>query len=141
MTTQKIFQLAQLGIALAAGLWGSLPVTFQILIVVMLLDIVTGFIRSALDKTVSSGMAWKGVLKKALSIMVVLLGASLQHMSGITLPIAESLAAFYIYVEAVSLLENAAAVGVPIPQFLRDILAQLNPEKMGRRVSDPPQLK
>jgi len=118
-----------LGVAVAFmfGQWGNLPVTVQILLVVMIMDVASGFILSIQNKKLSSAVAWKGVSKKAMALVVVALVHYLGAMTQIPFHVGELVAGFYIYTESISVIENATAAGLPIPQFLRDALAQLKP--------------
>ena len=75
----------------------------------------------------SSKEAFKGLLKKMLIIFVVLLAALLDHAISISADIAFANLAgaaclWFIASEGMSILENAAAMGVPIPKILLQAL-------------------
>ena len=67
---------------------------------------------------------FKGLLKKIVMFIVIAVAFVIQQMIGGTVPLREIVIMFYIANEAISLLENAA-IFVPIPDKLRDVLLQL----------------
>ena len=125
--------LAAVGGAIASFFVG-LPPIIWILLAVMSIDYVTGIVCGLMGvspKTetggLSSSAAFKGLLKKALIILVVLLAALLDKAvsmgAGVTF---EAVAGFtclwFIASEGFSILENVAAMGVPIPKILLQAL-------------------
>lgn len=125
--------LAAVGGAIASFFVG-LPPIIWILLAVMSIDYVTGIVCGLMGvspKTetggLSSGAAFKGLMKKALIILVVLLAALLDKAvsmgAGVTF---EAVAGFtclwFIASEGFSILENVAAMGVPIPKILLQAL-------------------
>ena len=64
------------------------------------------------------------MLKKIVMFIVIAVSFSIQELIGNTIPLREVVIMFYICNEALSLLENAA-VFVPIPAKLKDVLIQL----------------
>ena len=75
-------------------------------------------------KELSSEIGFKGLLKKIVMFIVIAVAFVIQQMIGGTVPLREIVIMFYIANEAISLLENAA-IFVPIPDKLRDVLLQL----------------
>lgn len=90
------------------------------LITVMTCDMITGTFLAGSKSDLSSKTGYKGVMKKASMAIVVGMCGMLEKPLGV--PLANSIALYFIYVEAVSVLENARDVGVPIPKFLLDRL-------------------
>lgn len=125
--------LAGIGGAIAAFFTG-LPPIIWILLAVMTIDYVTGIICGLMGKSpktenggVSSGAAFKGLLKKALILLVVLLAALLDKAVALGAGVQfEAVAGFtcmwFIASEGFSIVENAAAMGVPIPKILLQAL-------------------
>jgi toxin secretion/phage lysis holin len=119
----------------AIGVTGALiidmPAALKVLILLMMLDIIAGFSRAVVKKDVSYSVAWTGVGRKVITLIVVavayLIGGQID--SSLSSPLMVGVVAFYSYVEIISILTNAAAVGIPIPKFLSDALAALNPDK------------
>lgn len=116
--------------AVVAGIWGNIDVIYQVLLVVIVLDVISGVILAFNNKTLSAEFAQIGIFKKGGEIVLVGLAWYIQRLlPGTNVPLAQTMAGFYIYVESLSVVENAAKLGVPIPDFLRKALQQLNPDK------------
>ncbi len=112
----------------------GLPPIIWVLLAVMSLDFVSGLICGLMGKSpktehggLSSAEAFKGLLKKMLILFVVLLAALLDHAVAISADIefaavAGATCLWFIASEGMSILENAAAMGVPIPRVLLQAL-------------------
>ena len=121
--------LAAIGGAIA-GYFIAMPPIVWILVAVMSLDYLTGLICGFMGvspKTesggLSSGAAFKGLMKKVLILCVVGLAALIDRavMQGTGVEIAAVTGAtcfWFVASEGLSVLENAAAMGVPIPKVL-----------------------
>ena len=89
-----------------------------------MLDYVTGVLKGIYLKQLSSETGFRGLLKKIVMFIVIAVAYLIQMLIGGTIPLREVVITFYICNEALSLLENAA-VFVPIPERLKDVLLQL----------------
>lgn len=107
-----------------AALWGGLEAMVQLLIALMILDIATGLLAGYISKELSSDVSFRGMAKKAIALLLVAGGQLLEPTVG--LPLSEAIAGFYAMHELLSVLENAARAGLPVPQILKDALAKLN---------------
>ena len=97
------------------------------LIIFMVLDYITGLMCAVIDKKLSSTVGFKGICKKVLILMLVGVANILDiHVVGQGSALRGAVIAFYLSNEGLSLLENAAYIGLPIPDKLREILAQLH---------------
>ena len=97
------------------------------LLVFMALDYITGLMCAIMDKKLSSAVGFKGICKKVLILMLVGVANILDiHVVGNGSALRGAVIAFYLSNEGLSLLENAAYIGLPIPDKLRDILEQLH---------------
>lgn len=103
------------------GGWDVLLKTIGCLAV---LDYVTGVLKGIYLKQLSSETGFRGLLKKIVMFIVIAVAYLIQMLIGGTIPLREVVITFYICNEALSLLENAA-VFVPIPERLKDVLLQL----------------
>lgn len=103
------------------GGFDSLLITLVILIV---LDYVTGVISAAYEKKLSSAIGYKGIIKKVLMVLVVGVAVTLQRILPQGIPLREITILFFIANEGLSVLENAAKV-IPLPQKLKSVLLQL----------------
>ena len=97
------------------------------LIAFVVIDYITGVMCAIVDKNLSSEIGFKGICRKVLIFTLVGIGNILDVyvlQDGHVLRMAVIF--FYLSNEGVSLLENAAHLGLPVPAKLKDILAQLH---------------
>ena len=99
----------------------------QVLIVFMTLDYSTGVLYAYLIGQLSSEVGFKGLVKKCMILVVVIIGVMLDRMLGNGTWMFRTLVCyFYIANEGISLLENVGNIGIPIPNKIRNALEQLN---------------
>lgn len=97
------------------------------LILFVAADYVTGVMCAVVDKRLSSEIGFKGICKKVLIFVLVGLSNILDvQVIGTGCVLRTAVIFFYISNEGVSLLENAAHLGLPVPEKLKDILQQLH---------------
>ena len=97
------------------------------LLVFMVLDYVTGVMCGIVDKKLSSAVGFKGLFRKVLIFALVGVGHVVDmNVIGTGGALRSAVICFYLSNEGVSLLENAAHLGLPVPDKLKDILAQLH---------------
>ena len=106
---------------------GGLDGLMIALIVLMTLDYISGVICAIIDKKLSSAVGFKGVCKKVFILMLVGVAHIIDmHVVGTGSALRGAVICFYMSNEGLSLLENAAYLGLPIPEKLKEILAQLH---------------
>ena len=117
-----------------ASFFVTMPPLVWILIAVMSIDYVTGLICGAMGKSkktetgyLASHEAWKGLMKKALILLVVLLSnlldIAVSNGAGITFEaVMGATCLWFIASEGLSVLENVASMGVPVPKILLKLL-------------------
>ncbi|MEA4898662.1 MAG: phage holin family protein [Christensenellaceae bacterium] len=97
------------------------------LLVFMVLDYLTGVMCGIVDKKLSSAVGFKGLFRKVLIFALVGVGHVVDmNVIGTGGALRSAVICFYLSNEGVSLLENAAHLGLPVPDKLKDILAQLH---------------
>ncbi len=97
------------------------------LIILMSLDYISGVMCAAIDKKLSSAIGFKGICKKVFILMLVGVANIVDlHVVGTGSALRGAVICFYMSNEALSLFENAAHIGLPVPEKLKDILAQLH---------------
>lgn len=97
------------------------------LIVFAVLDYITGVMCAIEDKTLSSAVGFRGIARKVIIFMLVGVGHILDtHMVGTGSALRTAVIFFYLSNEGISLLENAAHLGLPIPEKLKAILEQIH---------------
>lgn len=97
------------------------------LVVFAVVDYITGVMCAVSDKELSSKVGFRGICRKVL--IFILVGAANildAHVIGSGSVLRTAVIFFYLSNEGVSLLENAAHLGLPIPQKLKDVLAQIH---------------
>lgn len=107
------------------GGWDTLA---KVLFGLMFLDYLTGIVVGYKMQNLNSKRAFKGLRKKLL-ILVILCGASLMHKLVPDLAFRTLVGMFYCATELLSITENVAKAGVPIPKKLKKALEQLREEK------------
>ncbi len=107
-----------------AFLFGGFDVLLCALIVLIILDYITGVIKAFKLKMVSSEIGFIGLLKKIVVVIVVVLSTVMQHVLKEAIPLREVVITFFICNEGISILENAAEF-IPIPTRLKKVLLQL----------------
>ena len=106
---------------------GGLDGLLIALIIFMVLDYITGIMCAVLDKTLSSRVGFRGIFKKALILIMVGIANVVDvHVVGTGSALRGAVICFYLSNEGLSLLENSAYIGLPIPEKLKDILSQLH---------------
>lgn len=104
--------------------FGGIDVAFKCLIIIMILDYSTGVIANRVN--LDSKIGFKGIAKKVMILALVAVGAQVDKATGTDGYICRTLVTmFYIANESLSIVENSAKMGLPVPQKLIDCLEQL----------------
>lgn len=124
---QMIFNTVSAAVGAVLGfLFGEVNGLFWALIAFMALDYVTGVIIAVINKKLSSEIGFRGLAKKFLILIFVAVGHILDaNVLGGQAVCMSAVMLFYIANEGVSIIENAALLGLPVPKKLKDILEQL----------------
>lgn len=97
------------------------------LIAFVVIDYITGVMCAISDKKLSSAVGFKGICKKVLIFALVGGGHILDaFVIGSGSVLRTAIIFFYLSNEGVSLVENCAHLGLPVPQKLKDVLEQLH---------------
>ena len=104
---------------------GGIDGMLTALIILMALDYVTGVMCAIADKSLSSAVGFKGICRKVLILMLVGI-ANIIDVNVVGSALRGAVICFYLSNEGISILENSAHLGLPIPQKLKDILTQLH---------------
>ena len=97
------------------------------LLAFVVIDYITGIMCAVVDKQLSSEVGFKGIFKKVLIFALVGVVHILDtRIIGAGSVLRTAVIFFYLSNEGVSLLENAAYLGLPIPQKLKSVLEQLH---------------
>lgn len=104
---------------------GGWDVALKTLFIFMALDYVLGVLCGGKKKKLSSEIAFNGILKKVAILAVVVVGSSLDNIVSGQGLLRGLVIFFYIGLEGISILENTAFLGVPVPGKLKEALDQL----------------
>ena len=97
------------------------------LLAFVIIDYITGVMCAVIDKKLSCEVGFKGIFKKVLIFLLVGIANILDvQVIGTGSVLRTAVIFFYISNEGVSLLENAAHLGLPIPQKVKTVLEQLH---------------
>ncbi len=129
------FMVAGLGAWLGWFL-GSYDGFIYALVALVTIDYITGVMRAFVEKQLSSEIGARGIVKKVLIFTLVGIGHTIDsQVLGGGSAIRTAVIFFYLSNEGISILENAVAMGLPIPDKLRMVLEQLRSE--GSKTDEP----
>ena len=122
-----------------ASLYGGWDAALQTLIICMAVDYITGLIVAGVfhaspktkTGTLESRAGWKGLCRKGMSLLIVLVACRLDAVMGSSF-VRDTVVIGFIANETLSIIENAGLMGVPIPKALAravDILKQRSEEE------------
>ena len=131
-----VIEMVKAGIATVGGYiaWflGGFDGILIALCIFALVDYMTGVIAAAMEKRLCSKIGFQGVAKKVLMFLMVGISAVLDmYVLGGTSPVREVVIVFYIANEGISVIENSARLGLPIPKKLMAVLEQLKTQAEG----------
>lgn len=88
----------------------------------MAIDVLTGIIKAWAQNDFQSAVMRAGLAKKAGEIMILVVGELISY--GLMLPdaIMNGISFYIIFMEIMSILENADELGIPIPKFVKDVI-------------------
>lgn len=117
-----------------AGLFGGWDTALATLLIFMAVDYVTGLIVAAAGKSprgkLSSKIGWRGLAKKCVVLLLVLVAAQLDVVLGMDYVRAGVCVAFLCN-EVISILENAGLMGVPLPAAQKNAVELLQSKGKG----------
>ena len=112
--------------AVLGFMYGEVTGLFWALIAFMALDYITGVIVAVIEKRLSSEVGFRGLAKKFLILVFVAVGHIADtYILGGTPAAMSDVMLFYIANEGISIIENAAALGLPVPKKLTNIMEQI----------------
>lgn len=106
-------------------MFGGYDMLLQTVLWCTILDFATGTTCAWINGNIKARICGEGILKKAMMYFVISLACVLNVGVLPSIPLREVVISFYIYQEAVSLLENVGTV-IAYPTVLKKALASLN---------------
>lgn len=105
------------------------PVFFAFFLII-LIDILTGFLKSLVNKKTESGKGISGLIKHSTLLLVVCVLYPLCDIYGAS-GMADTLLIFYILFYGISIIENLGQMGIPIPSWLKKYIYKLSDDYRG----------
>lgn len=102
------------------------PVFFAFFLIV-LIDILTGFLKSLVNKETASDKGIGGLIKHSTLLLVVCMLYPFCDIYGAS-GMADTLLIFYILFYGISIIENLGQMGIPIPEWLKKYIYKLSDE-------------
>lgn len=123
---------------LIAEVLGGWDTSLQTLVIFMGIDYLAGLIVAAVfkksDKSENGGLesraGWKGLCRKGMTLLIVLIAYRLDLLIGGTYIRTATIIAF-IANEALSIIENAGIMGLPMPKVITDAISMLKKKAEG----------
>jgi toxin secretion/phage lysis holin len=99
------------------------------LVAFVVIDYITGFMAAVIEKKLSSDIGFRGIFKKVLIFIFVGIGHIIDfHLIEKGSAVRTAVVFFYLSNEGLSIMENAARVGLPIPEKLKTVFTELRRE-------------
>ena len=118
-----------------AWIFGPWDTLVAVLLAFVVIDYLTGVLKGGALKETSSKVGAKGIAKKVFIFAMVGIAAMLDRVVPMNGAIRAAVCMFYIANEGISILENAGALGLPLPAKLKDVLVQLR-DKNNEKTKD-----
>lgn len=104
---------------------GGIDVAMKSLLIVIVIDYITGVMSAIYNKELNSTIGLKGILKKFSYLIIVCLSVILDRIVGDTGAIRTIVIYFFVANDGISIVENIGKMGVPLPKKLTEVLEQL----------------
>lgn len=106
-------------------LLGGFDIALQSLLIVIVIDYLTGIASAIYNKELSSKTGFKGIIKKFCYLLVVALSVVIDNLLGSSGLIRSLVIYFFVANDGLSIIENMAEMNVKLPQKLIDSLEQI----------------
>lgn len=104
---------------------GGWDVAIECMIIVLIIDYLTGVASAIYNKKLSSKVGFKGIIKKFCYLLVVALSVVIDRLTNTNGVIRTMVIYFFVANDGLSILENLGEMGVKLPKRLLDSLEQL----------------
>lgn len=106
-------------------LLGGLDIALQSLLIVIVLDYITGIAKSYVSKKLNSNKGFKGIVKKLGMLGMVALSVVIDHIAGDSGLIRTMVIYYLVANEGLSIIENLAEMDIIVPDILKEKLEQI----------------
>ena len=104
---------------------GGFDIAIQSLLIVIVIDYLTGIASAIYNKELSSKIGFKGIIKKFCYILVVALSVVIDNLLGSSGLIRNLVIYFFVANDGLSIIENMAEMNIKLPKKLIDVLEQI----------------
>lgn len=105
---------------------GSFDSLMYALMAFIVTDYITGLLCAIVERNLSSEIGFRGICHKVFILLLVGVANVIDvHVIGSGCVLRSAVIFFYISNEGISIIENAARIGLPVPKKLRDVMKQL----------------
>ena len=106
-------------------LLGGVDIALQSLLIVIIIDYLTGIASAIYNKELSSKVGFNGIIKKFCYLLVVALSVVIDNLLGQSGLIRSLVIYFFVANDGLSIIENMAEMNIKLPQKLIDALEQI----------------
>lgn len=114
--------IASTAVGIFTFIYGNIDNIFYALVALIIVDYLSGVVSAIIEKKLSSAVGFVGILKKVVILCVVAVGSMCDKLTGSGDTFRNMVCAFYIANEALSIIENAGRIGLPIPKKILDVI-------------------
>lgn len=138
---KEFWRLVQSALALIGGyigmFLGGMDGVIYTLVAFVVIDYATGVLCAIFDKKLSSEVGFRGICRKILIFLLVGVAHMLdKYVIGTGEVLRTATIFFYLSNEGISILENSAHLGLPIPEKLKKVLEQIHDRAEHEEVTD-----
>jgi len=119
--------------AVASFLWGGWSTALQTLLLFVALDYLTGFLAAGKEGKLSSRVGFQGIAMKVGIFAIVAVAHQVDTMLGDGHIFRDGTVMFYIANEALSIIENAGRMGLPIPPKIQQAVEILRGKESDKK--------
>ena len=129
----RVIRMLGAGIAsIATFLFGAPDIWLMTLLAFVVIDYGSGLTAAYMRNELSSKVGFRGILKKMMYFFVVAVAHCVDAATGAGGVLQNLSIGFLIANEGISILENCAKCGIPIPDKLLRVLAQIKGDDEGK---------
>ena len=112
--------------AILGSFIGEFDSLLYALVIFISTDYITGVLCGIVEKNLSSAIGFRGICQKVFILLLVGVANVLDvHVVGNGSILRSAVICFYISNEGISIIENAARIGLPVPEKLTEVMKQL----------------
>ena len=104
---------------------GGFDIAMQSLLIVMVVDYLTGIASALYNKKINSKVGFKGIIKKFSYLCVVALSVVIDNLTGQNGLVRTVVIYFFVANDGISIIENMAEMGIKLPKKLLESLEQI----------------